>query len=135
MKHKFKCRPAEECYRSDPYYTEEVEVEDYGYPRELALLAAARYAEDRCSRRSEYDEFDVQVLTEAGWETFEIHIASVPEFSAFRKRGVPVEPLMVPCRWCDGDVGPAKEVTKTVCDKCEKSFQEEEDGDASEQVG
>jgi len=126
MKHKFKCRPAEECYRSDPYYTEEVEVEDFGYYTSVAAMAAAKYAEDRCSRRSEYDEFDVQVLTAAGWETFEIHMASVPEFSASKKRGVSVDPLMVPCQWCDGDVGPAAETAKTVCAKCEKSFQEDD---------
>lgn len=95
---KFKCRPAEECYHDDPYYTREIEPPDYDpTPRR----AAAMFCEQRCSERSEYEEFDVQVLTPAGWLTFEITLASVPEFHATPKKGVPPAPPTFLCNGCD----------------------------------
>jgi hypothetical protein len=120
---KFKCRPAEECYHADPYYEREIEVPSYSF-RCPESDAAAMYCEDYCNRRSEYEPFDVQVLTDKGWETFEVAIHSAPEFSASRKRGVPPAPRM---NWCDncGEAYPHG-TTSLICDKCEEDFRHED---------
>ena len=121
---KFKCRPADEYYHDDPHYTKEVEVEEYYYggDRGLARAAAAKFAEEECQRKAEYTAFDVQVLTERGWETFEIHIASVPEFSATRRKGVEPVPDQPWCEQCGERF--AGKIGDELCNDCEAKNKE-----------
>ncbi len=97
----FKCRPAEECYWDDPYYSSDVIVPDYLAVGPFAeRRAAEEFADNWCSERSEYSEMDVQVLTADGWVTFEVEVRSVPEFVAIKKKGVPPVPDTFRCNDC-----------------------------------
>lgn len=116
---KLKCRPADDSYHDDDCYTREIEVGVHGiYKPEVE--AARLFAEEECSRRCEYDEWDVQVLMPEGWVTFEINIASVPEFSASRKKGVQPVPDTFVCNECEKKqvVSERREGRMNICLTC-----------------
>jgi hypothetical protein len=128
---KFKCRPADECYWDDPYYTKEVEVK-YDWPGKDGELrsAAEEFAAKWCNDRSEYGEMDVQVLTADGWVTFEVNVVSVPEFVAERKKGAAVVPDTFRCNQCDKRFPKAEREFDFLdeCHECyQKSLEEEEE--------
>ena len=101
MKFKFKCRPAEECCWDDPYYTKEIEVDDFIIPdSRLAASAAEEFAHQHCNRRSEYGDMEVQVLLADGWHTFDVIVWSVPEFVASKVK-VPPAPDTFFCDGCE----------------------------------
>lgn len=115
---KYKCRPADPAYHDDPYYTREIEIECPLHPR---ADHAARYCEERCHERSEYEPFDVQVLTPEGWITYEVDMVSVPEFYAKRKRGDVPAPDLFRCHQCEGRYEMA-ELEPNCSDLCRKCF-------------
>lgn len=125
MKHTFKCRPAEECCWDDPYYTEEIEVDDnFIWDGKPERKAAEEYADRRCSRRSEYGDMEVQVLLADGWHTFDVVVRSVPEFVASKMK-VPPVPDTFRCNECDVRK-PKEELGSRFVDLCKVCVAKEE---------
>ena len=114
---KFKCRPADECYWDDPYYTREIDLPNY-ITRAPEYEAAQEFAAEWCNERSEYDEMEVQVLTADGWVTFEVGIRSVPEFVATKKKGVDPVPDTFRCNECDKRLPKSELVDQPFIDVC-----------------